>query len=407
MQDASMPPKVHIAPFLPALHASRLRNGTVTADAIRSLAERLGMPLADLFGAVSFYHYPTMGDQAPLTRAVCRGPVCSLAEKPPLGEDVPSIPCPGRCDHPVPQYDGERFFTPGQTEPQEGAGLPIETGQEEALFRHVRRPDQRRLAQYLASGGYETLLRVVQQGEPEHTIAALEESGLLGRGGAAFPTAAKWRAVRATPGQPKYLVCNADEGEPGTFKDRPILEYDPHLLLEGMAIAGHAIGASAGIVYLRYEYPYAFDVLTAAIRQAEEAGFLGESIGGTDFSFRVSVARGAGSYVCGEETALLNSLEGKRPYPRERPPFPTTSGLWGQPTLIHNVETLAAIRPILEYGPQWFRSLGREGSAGTKIYSVSGRVTRPGNYELPLGITARELILGYAGGPLAGRTIKR
>ena len=252
MQDASMPLKEQIAPFLPALHASLLRNGAVTADAIRSLAERLGMPLAEVYGAVSFYHYPAIGDQSPLTRAVCRGPVCSLAERPPLGEDIPSIPCPGRCDHPVPRYDGERFFTPGQTEPDEGAGLPIETGQEEALFRHVRKPDQRRLAVYRASGGYETLLRVVQQGEPEHTIAALEESGLLGRGGAAFPTAAKWRAVRATPGQPKYLVCNADEGEPGTFKDRPILEYDPHLLLEGMVIAGHAIGSSAGIVYLRY-----------------------------------------------------------------------------------------------------------------------------------------------------------
>ena len=368
MQDASMPLKEQIAPFLPALHASLLRNGAVTADAIRSLAERLGMPLADVYGAVSFYHYPAIGDQSPLTRAVCRGPVCSLAERSLPAEDVPSIPCPGRCDRPVPRYDGERFFTPVQTEPDKAAGLPIETGQEEAIFRHVRRPDQRYLAGYRASGGYETLLRVVQRGEPEHTITALEESGLLGRGGAAFPTAAKWRAVRAAPDEPKYLVCNADEGEPGTFKDRPILEYDPHLLLEGMAIAGHAIGASAGIVYLRYEYPYAFDVLTAAIQQAEEAGFLGERIGGTDFSFRVSVARGAGSYVCGEETALLNSLEGKRPYPRERPPFPTTSGLWGQPTLIHNVETLAAIRPILEHGPQWFRSLGREGSAGTKIY---------------------------------------
>jgi NADH:ubiquinone oxidoreductase subunit F (NADH-binding) len=204
----------------------------------------------------------------------------------------------------------------------------------------------------------------------------------------------------------KYLICNADEGEPGTFKDRPLLHLTPHLLLEAMTIGGYLIGAETGIIYLRYEYPEGQKVLTKAIAEAEEAGLLGSSIAGTDFNFRVHVIRGAGSYVCGEETVLLNSLEGRVPWPRERPPYPTASGLWGKPTVINNVETLCQVPGILEKGAEWFRSLGREQNVGTKIYSVSGKVRRPGNYELPLGITARELLMGYAGGPPDGRTVK-
>ncbi len=228
----------------------------------------------------------------------------------------------------------------------------------------------------------------------------------MGRGGAAFPVAAKWRAVRASPGPDKFVVCNADEGEPGTFKDRALLHLRPHLLVEGMALAGLAVGASRGIIYLRYEYPEAYRVLNEAIQQAERAGLLGKSIEGSEFGFEVVVRRGAGSYVCGEETALLNSLEGRRPWPRERPPYPTTHGLWGRPTLINNVETFCTVPAMLRLGADAYASLGMNGNPGTKLYSLSGKVQRPGNYELPLGVTARELIFEHGGGLDAGRQLK-
>jgi NADH-quinone oxidoreductase subunit F len=216
----------------------------------------------------------------------------------------------------------------------------------------------------------------------------------------------KWRAVADAPGEPKTIVCNADEGEPGCFKDRVLMDHDPHAVLEGMAIAARATGATRGFIYLRYEYPHTQAVLETAIREAEGAGLLGDALLGTDFTFRVHVRRGAGAYICGEETSLLNSLEGKHPFPRNRPPFPVTHGFENLPTAVNNVETLASVGPILSKGADWYRELGLGDNAGTKLVSLSGDVQRPGNYEVPIGLPLRTLLHDWAGGPRPGRTIR-
>ncbi len=393
------------APALPALHDAQARDGRLTRQGLEEAAASLGRSVVDLHQAATFYHYFGVGDAVPPVAGVCRGPACSLRGRTSDGpSDLPSIPCPGLCDSPVAGFEDGRYF-PGVG--GDGAfALPHPVDTEEALFRDIRAPGLARLATYRDAGGYRRLLDLVSSGAAKETLDVLEASRLVGRGGAGFPLAAKWRAVRAAQGTPKYVVCNADEGEPGTFKDRPLLHLNPHLLLEAMAVAGYVTGAETGIVYLRYEYPEALDVLERAIVEAEAAGLLGDDIAGTGFAFRVHIRRGAGSYVCGEETALLNSLEGRVPWPRERPPFPTTYGLWGQPTVVNNVETLCHVPGILKHGADWFRALGRGENTGTKLYSVSGAVRRPGNYELPLGITARELIFRYAGGPASGRAMK-
>jgi NADH-quinone oxidoreductase subunit F len=392
-------------PLLQVLHQAQARDGRLTKEALEAVAADLAMPVANVFQVATFYHYFSVAETDALTTGVCRGPACSLPGlETDAGDSVPSISCPGLCDQPIATYKAGQFLAG-----LDGAGcftLPHPVDTEEALFRHVRSQGTGDLAAYRASGGYLQLLALLQSGSVESALDVLRRSGLTGRGGAAFPLAAKWRSVRESGESLKYVVCNADEGEPGTFKDRPLLHLAPHLLLEAMAIGGHITGAGTGIIYLRYEYPEAEKVLHRAIAEAEAAGLLGAGIGGTGFGFRVVVHRGAGSYVCGEETALLNSLEGRVPWPRERPPYPAAKGLWGRPTAINNVETLCQVPGILEKGAEWFQSLGRGGNAGTKVYSVSGKVARPGNYELPLGITARELVLDHAGGPPEGRSVK-
>ncbi len=395
------------APALTRLHEARRADGRLTRGGLESVATSLRLPLVDLYDAATFYHYFAVGDDAePVANAVCAGPTCSLhngqREDPATSGD--HLACPGLCDQPVPTFDG-RVFGVGLGDG--GFTTPRPVDHEEALFRHLREDGDGRLDAYRRSGGYAQLSRVVDGSlGMEPALETLASSGLTGRGGAAFPLAAKWRAVREAAGDLKYVVCNADEGEPGTFKDRPLLHLSPHLLLEGMAIAGALTGATVGIIYLRFEYPEAEATLLGAIREAEEAGVLGTSVLGSGRAFRVWIKRGAGSYVCGEETSLLNSLEGIKPWPRERPPFPTTHGLWGRPTVINNVESFCAVPPIFEKGADWFRGLGRGDNAGTKLYSVSGDVKRPGNFELPLGITASELIEEYAGGPTSDRNIK-
>jgi len=258
---------------------------------------------------------------------------------------------------------------------------------------------------YLANGGYSGIERALA-GNSQEVIDQMKASGLRGRGGAGFPTWRKWQFCKDAPAEKKYLVCNADEGDPGAFMNRSLLEGDPHALLEGMLVAGYAIGASQGYIYCRAEYPLALERLALAIEQADEYGLLGEDILGSGFSFQIKVKEGAGAFVCGEETALIASIEGDRGMPRPRPPFPAVSGLWGKPTIINNVETLACVSQILQNGPEWFAEYGTEKSKGTKTFALVGKVKRTGLVEVPLGITLREMIFGVGGGVLNDKPFK-
>jgi NADP-reducing hydrogenase subunit HndC len=266
--------------------------------------------------------------------------------------------------------------------------------------------DPTNIEDYIVHDGYQALGKVLSEMSPADVIAVLEKSGLRGRGGAGFPTGLKWRFVSKASGAKKYVVCNADESEPGTFKDRLILEGDPHTIVEAMAIAGYAIGANEGYIYIRGEYKLAQERLSLAVLQAKEMGFLGNNIFGTNFNFEIHIHSGAGAYICGEETALLESIEGKRGEPRSRPPYPTTNGLWGKPTLINNVETLANVTAIIRNGGEWYRKLGTLSSPGTKVYTILGNVNVTGLIEVPMGITLREVIAIYARGMKNGSTFK-
>jgi len=259
---------------------------------------------------------------------------------------------------------------------------------------------------YIIHDGYSALGKIITEMTPAEVIAEISKSGLRGRGGAGFPTGTKWGFVAKTPADKKYVVCNADESEPGTFKDRLILEGDPHSILEAMAIAGYAVGADEGYIYVRGEYFLAKERLTNAIAQARQMGMLGKNIFGSDFSFDIHIHSGAGAYICGEETALIESIEGKRGEPRSRPPYPTTNGLWNKPTLVNNVETLANIPPIIRNGADWYRTFGTPSSPGTKTYTILGNVNVTGLIEVPMGITLREVIAIYAKGMKNGASFK-
>ena len=265
--------------------------------------------------------------------------------------------------------------------------------------------DPESLAEYRQRGGYEALKRVLSM-TPREVIDEMKASGLRGRGGAGFPTATKWGfAAAEAPGE-KFVVCNGDEGDPGAFMDRSVLEGDPHRVLEGMAIAAYAIGAAHGYAYVRAEYPLAIDRLGKAITAAREAGLLGEEILGSRFSFDVQIKAGAGAFVCGEETALIASIEGRRGMPRRRPPFPTTAGLWGKPTVINNVETLANVPWIFRHGAAAFARHGVDRSKGTKVFALAGKVKRSGLVEIPMGMTIRQLVFDVGGGPRGGKAFK-
>ena len=263
---------------------------------------------------------------------------------------------------------------------------------EPVLLMNVDVPDGHLLATYLAGGGYQALAKALHEHTPDEIIDLVKQSNLRGRGGAGFPTGMKWSFVPKRADKPKYLCCNADEGEPGTFKDRIIMERDPHQLIEGLAISGYAIGAETAYVYIRGEYALAIRRLEQAIAEAHAKGYLGTRILGSDFNFVVHIHCGAGAYICGEETAMLDSLEGKRAQPRLKPPFPAVEGLYASPTVINNVETLACVPHIIARGPDWFRGIGPDKSPGPKLYCISGQVRKPGLYELPMGIPLRELV---------------
>ncbi len=273
------------------------------------------------------------------------------------------------------------------------------------LLRHRDIPNIKNLEVYQAHGGFEAFRKVVTEMQPDEVTEEVKKSGLRGRGGAGFPTGLKW-AFMDKRSWPHYVVANGDESEPGTFKDREIMENNPFQFLEGLAIASYAVGAQRAYVYLRGEFWHIAKWLDQKIAEMEAAGLLGDNLFGTDYSLRIYTHLGAGAYICGEETALLESLEGKRGQPRLRPPFPPSYGLYGKPTVINNVETLTNVPMILARGADWYRSFGTEKSPGVKIFSLSGRVNKPGNYELPLGTTFRELIFEHGGGILDGKQIK-
>lgn len=403
------------APLLPLLHAFHDRDGFLSEDAMRQAAETLKIPIADLFGTVTFYHFFQRFPPGKSAPRVCDGPICKLKGCDGLldelrKEGATPMPCAGRCDEPIPVLRGDEVLTGTDAEslaPRPSPLPPVNpAGREECVFASIREPDNGTIEGYRRNGGYEALHGALQAGNPEAVLETVEASQLAGRGGAGFPTGRKWRAVADAEGTPKTIVCNADEGEPGCFKDRALMDHDPHAVIEGMILAGFATGASRGFIYLRYEYPETEAILERALAKARTAGFLGSNLLGSGWSFELYVRRGAGAYICGEETSLLNSLEGKHPFPRNRPPFPVTHGFEDLPTAVNNVETLASVPRILRKGADWYRGLGSGEHSGTKVISLSGDIARPGNYEVPLGLPLRTLLEDWAGGPLPGRTVQ-
>jgi len=266
--------------------------------------------------------------------------------------------------------------------------------------------DPEKIDEYIARDGYRALAKALTSMTPEQVIKEIKDSGLRGRGGAGFPTGLKWEFCRKSPGDEKYIICNADEGDPGAFMDRSIIESDPHLVLEGMIIGAYGIGANQGYVYIRNEYPLAMKRLEIAINQARQYGLLGENIFESGFNFDIRIQKGAGAFVCGEETALIASIEGKPPEPRQRPPFPAQSGVWGKPTNINNVETWATVPTIIFKGAEWFSAIGTEKSKGTKVFSLVGKINNTGLVEVPMGITLREIIYDIGGGIPGGKKFK-
>jgi len=284
--------------------------------------------------------------------------------------------------------------------------IPFFKRQTKIVLENSGQIDPERLEEYIAADGYVGLANALTTMTPAEVLEEVRKSGLRGRGGAGYPSGLKWSTVAKQPGPRKFVICNADEGDPGAFMDRSVLESDPHRVLEGMAVAAYAVGADRGYIYVRAEYPLAIERLKIALRQARRAGLLGNNICNTNFHFDIELRLGAGAFVCGEETALIASIEGKRGVPRPRPPYPAESGLWGKPTLINNVETYANIAPILRKGADWFSGIGTAKSKGTKVFALAGRVTNTGLIEVPMGMSLREIIFEIGGGIPDGKQLK-
>lgn len=329
---------------------------------------------------------------------------------------VVGVGCMGFCGRgPLVQIDPENKLYE-QVTPEEassiieelngGTATAIEGDSEHPFFaRQVRivretsgKIDPDRIEEYIASGGYQSLYKAIHDMTPQEVVDEISKSGLRGRGGGGYPTGLKWATVAKMPGDRKFVICNADEGDPGAFMDRSVLESDPHRVLEGMAIAAYAVGASEGYIYVRAEYPLAIERLQTAIKQAKRLGILGSQIFESPFDFKIDIRIGAGAFVCGEETALIQSIEGGRGNPRPRPPYPAQSGLWGCPTLINNVETFANIAAIVREGSEWYASIGTEKSKGTKVFALTGQIRNNGLIEVPMGITLREIVEEMGGG---------
>jgi NADH-quinone oxidoreductase subunit F len=402
--------------LLPALRAVQRRSGWISEGALNEVCRRLDVPPADAYGVASFYHLLSLEPRPERVVHVCDDVVCRLAGAnelvEALGEGAERSPCLGLCDRAP-----ATLVTVAGEAPAEWAVAPAAAGAldrpkppathlggELRLLRRIGEVDPESLEAHEAAGGYAALGRAFELG-PEGVIAAVTEAGLLGRGGAAFPTGRKWDAVAANLTRPHYLVCNADESEPGTFKDRVLLEEDPFAVLEAMTIAAFATGCERGFLYVRGEYPLAHERLGRAIEQTRERGLLGDDVLGGGLRFDVELRVGAGAYICGEETALFESIEGGRGEPRNKPPFPVQVGLFGLPTVVNNVETLANVRLILLDGAEAYTAIGTNDSSGTRLFCLSGHVERPGLYEVPMGTPLRAL-LELAGGVRGGRALK-
>ena len=395
--------------LLPALHSLQNAAGWISPGGVNYIGEVLLVPPAEAYGVASFYDLfrTDPPDHDGDTVHVCVDAACQIsgceelaASVAAAGGHVHRSPCLGQCER-APAMFVQAVGGPDRVpadEDGDGGGyrLPQAGDPGLRLLRRIGVADPASLEDYRACGGYEALARAVEMG-PEAVLAAVADSGLSGRGGAAFPTGVKWRAVAAETGRPKHVVANCDESEPGTFKDRVVMEQDPFAVIESLTIAGLATGAAQGWIYIRGEYPLATARLLGAADQARAAGLLGPDAAGRGRAFDVAVWRGAGAYICGEETALFNSLEGFRGEPRNKPPFPTTHGLFGQPTAVNNPETLINVLDIVTEGSEAYRTRGTERSPGTKLLCLSGRVRRPGLYEVPFGTRLGE-VLDLAGG---------
>ncbi|MCY4402801.1 MAG: NAD(P)H-dependent oxidoreductase subunit E [Candidatus Poribacteria bacterium] len=404
------------APLLSILHEFHDRDGFISEEALRDIAIGFRIPLAELYGTLTFYHHFAQEEPGQNAPRVCTGPVCRLQGGIEIlqelkKEDAIPMPCAGRCDDCVPVLKGHQVLTGKKADTLQAHPTPLPPtypgNGEECIFAEIREPHQNTIEGYQRNGGYDALKKAVTTQTPTEVIDTLKESLLAGRGGAGFPTGMKWESVLNASGDPKTIVCNADEGEPGCFKDRVILDYSPHAVIEGMILAAFATGATQGFIYLRYEYPETLKTLEQALSEAEKSGYLGNNILGEQFNFQIYIRRGAGAYVCGEEGSLLNSLEGKHPFPRNRPPYPVTHGFENLPTVVNNVETLAAATKIMRHGAKWYKNLSYDKDlSGTKIISLSGDIQKSGNYEVPFGLSLKTLLYEWAGGPYKGRRIQ-
>jgi NADH-quinone oxidoreductase subunit F len=423
--------------LLPALHALHASEGWISEGGLNYICERLTVPPAEAYGVATFYAMFSVQPQPKTVVHICDDLACRIQGGKELLAELEAdgasgdwtwtrSPCLGMCEQ-APAIFAQRSGRPdvslgeatvatvraaaapestvtcagGVTAPQvwdKTARLELR------LLRRVGDVDPTSIDAYRAAGGYAALRRAVDLG-PEGTIREITDAKLLGRGGAAFPTGVKWKAVAEQSVRPHFVICNADESEPGTFKDRLVMELDPFSVVEALTIAGYATGAERGFVYVRGEYPLATERLEGAIEEARVHGYLGDEVMERGFRFDLELRRGAGAYICGEETALFNSIEGKRGEPRNKPPFPVTSGVFGKPTAINNVETLINVLPILELGADAYSSVGTEDSTGSRLFCLSGHVERPGVYEHPHGVTLGDAIAS-AGGVRGGKGLK-
>jgi len=427
--------------LLPTLHAVQARAGWISRGALNYICQRLTIPPAEAYGVATFYALFSLEPQPPVVAHVCTDVACIARGSADLVADLERMvgpegehpgngqaiwlesPCLGVCERapavmvteagdvprertvaPARAPDIASMLSGGDAPPEPAASVPQAGDPSLRLLRRVGLVDPSKLDSYRAHGGYEALRAAFDMG-PDGVLREVDDAKLLGRGGAAFPTGRKWGAVARNAKQPHYLICNADESEPGTFKDRVILENDPFFIVEAMTIAGYATGCEHGYLYLRGEYPLAWERLVDAVTEARARGYLGDNILGQGIRFDIELRKGAGAYICGEETALFNSIEGYRGEPRNKPPFPVDHGLFDKPTVINNVETLVNVPGIVLDGGQAYAKIGTEDSTGTRLFCLSGRVERPGLYEAPFGITLRE-VLDMAGGVLDGRPLR-